>query len=141
MFERMLDKNQKPSIEEFISYCGSTKELLKGLDIFLTDNLELDKLLRFPYGNNYGWGIKYFKKNKHVCDIFAEKDAFTVMIRLDNSQYEKVYNDLFPYTKEFIDKKYPCGNGGWIHYRVLVAEHLEDIKTLLRLKVNNRKVG
>lgn len=39
------------------------------------EELKIEKLMRFPYGNSYGWGMKYFIKNKHVCDIFAEKDA------------------------------------------------------------------
>ena len=138
MYERMLDKGKRPSLEEFISYCGDGKELIDDLNVFLTDNMGLEKLLRFPYGNNYGWSIKYSLKNKHICDVFAEKDAFTVMIRLDNSQYETAYNNLLPYTQEFIDNKYPCGNGGWIHYRVLTKEHLEDIKILLQLKANGK---
>ncbi|MDU2266951.1 MAG: DUF3788 family protein, partial [Clostridium celatum] len=61
-------------------------------------------------------------------------------LRLDNSQYEKVYNDLLSYTKEFIDKKYPCGKGGYIHYRVLTVEHLKDIKMLLQFKAKHKKV-
>lgn len=135
MFDRMLDKKTEPSLDEFISYCGSTKELVLDLDIFLTEEMSLAKTLRFPYGNSYGWGLKYFLKRKHICDVFAEKDAFTVMLRLDNSQYEKIYNDLLPYTRGFIDNKYPCGSGGYIHYRVLKAEHLKDIEMLLELKV------
>lgn len=53
MFERMLEKKKKPSFEEFISYCESTKELILNLDIFLAEYMGLD-----------------------------------------NSQYEKVYDDL-----------------------------------------------
>ncbi len=140
MFERILDKQKKPSLEEFISYCGNRKNLFVNLDTFLTEEMMLERLLRFPYGNEYGWGVKYFIKNKHICDVFAEKDAFTVMLRLDNSQYEEVYNDLLSYTKEFIDKKYPCGKGGYIHYRVLTEEHLKDIKMLLQLKAKHKKV-
>lgn len=43
-----------------------------------------------------------------------------------------------PSFKEFIDKKYPCGEGGWIHYRVLTEQNLEDIKKLLRIKSKSK---
>lgn len=135
MYERMLDKQKKPTIKEFIAYCGKSKEFYKNIDEFLTEELNTQKEMRFPYGKHYGWGIKYFIKNKHICDVFAEKDAITVMLRLTNSQYESIYDNLLSYTQDSIDQKYPCGNGGWIHYRVFAEEHLVDIKKILRLKV------
>lgn len=61
------------------------------------------------------------------------------MLRMDNRQYEAVYDDLLPYTKEVIDGKYPCGDGGWIHYRILCREHLEDAKKLLDQKCKKRE--
>ena len=45
--------------------------------------------------------------------------------------------------KNYIDHKYPCGDGGWIQYRVINSEHLDDIKKLLivkcRLKSKTKK--
>lgn len=70
-----------------------------------------------------------------ICDVFAEADAFTVMIRLSGKQFASVYDELQPYTREYIDNKYPCGDGGWLHYRVLEPEHLKDIETLLSVKL------
>lgn len=138
MYERLLDKLSKPTPEQFTRYCGSCKELFLKADEYLTQTLSAEKLLRFPYGNNYGWGYKYFKKSKLICDVFAEKDAFNVMLRLANTQYDAAYSAVSSYTKEFIDNKYPCGSGGYIHYRVLNEDNLEDIKLLLNLKVNNK---
>ena len=56
------------------------------------------------------------------------------MMRLANAQYEAIYDSLEKYTQEHIDNKYPCGDGGWIQYRVTCKEHLEDIQKLLVLK-------
>lgn len=135
MYERMLNKQHEPTLEEFIEYCGNCKNLFEKADVFFIKELKTEKLIRFPYGNSYGWGMKYFIKNKHVCDIFAEKDAFTVMLRLTDAEFGKIYNEVTSYTKEYIDNKYPCGSGGWIHYRVLNEHHLEDVKNMLKLKV------
>lgn len=138
MHERMLDKQHEPTYEEFVEYCGNCKNLFKEADFFLIKELKAEKVMRFPYGKSYGWGMKYFIKSKHICDIFAEKDAFTVMIRLTDIQFEEIYNEVNTYTREYINNKYPCGSGGWIHYRVLTECHLEDMKKILQLKVKNK---
>ena len=93
-----------------------------------------EQKIAFPYGNKYGWGIAHKKKNKLICNIFAEDNAFTVMMRLSDQQYNTVYGELQKYAQEHIDNKYPCGDGGWIHYRVTCGEHFDDIKTLLSVK-------
>lgn len=56
------------------------------------------------------------------------------MMRLSDQQYNTVYGELQEYVQEHIDNKYPCGDGGWIHYRVTCGEHFDDIKTLLSVK-------
>lgn len=80
--------------------------------------------MRFPYGKKYGWCVTHRKGQKLICDVFAEAEAFTVMIRLLNQQFDKIYNTVQSETRQIIDNKYPCSNGGWIHYRVLTKEHL-----------------
>ncbi len=136
MYERLLGKQNKPTINEFYDYSGKCKNDLVKLNDYLTSDLKLDTLLRFPYGNNYGWGIKYFIKGKHICDVFAEKDAFTVMIRLTNKEFDEVYNNVSKYAQKYIDNKYSCGEGGWIHFRVIDSDHLEDVIKLINKKMN-----
>ena len=69
-----------------------------------------------------------------MCNIFAEAGAFTVMMRLTNTQFEAIYDSLKKYAQEHIDNKYPCGDGGWIQYRVKCQEHYEDILKVLEVK-------
>lgn len=134
MYERMLDKQTVPTIEEMAKFCGENAESFLLLHEWLMSVFQTEHKIVFPYGNHYGWGIAHKKKNKLICNIFAEDNAFTVMMRLSNNQYQSVYHQLQKYTQEHIDNKYPCGDGGWIHYRVTQKEHLEDIKKLLSVK-------
>ncbi|MCI2110881.1 MAG: DUF3788 domain-containing protein [Bacilli bacterium] len=60
------------------------------------------------------------------------------MLRLTNEDFEKDYGDLSDYARLCIDKKYPCGDGGWIHYRVLTNDDLGDIERLLSRKLKKR---
>lgn len=59
------------------------------------------------------------------------------MMRLSNAQFSREYADVKRYTQNHIDHKYPCSDGGWIHYRVTCKEHLDDIKKLLSVKCSS----
>ena len=135
MYERMLDKRFPPGIEGMASYCGESSSLFEDLNEYLVTGFGTETKIRFPYGNHYGWGIKHSKGRRHICDIFPEAGAFSVMLRLNNKQFEDAYDNLLAYTKEYIDNKYSCGDGGWIHYRVICQCHLDDIKKLLNRKI------
>ena len=134
MYDRMLNKQVTPTIEDMTEFCGENAECFLMLNQWLTSAFHTEQKMVFPYGNHYGWGIAHKKKNKLICNIFAESNAFTVMMRLSDKQYHTVYDKLQKYAQEYIDNKYPCGDGGWIHYRVTCQEHFDDIKTLLSAK-------
>ncbi len=134
MYDRMLNKKAMPTIEEMTAYCGENAALFSAINAWLSGAFSTEQKVVFPYGNHYGWGIAHRKKNKLICNVFAEENAFTVMLRLSNKQYASVYEQLHGYTKECIDNKYPCSDGGWIHYRVTCKEHFHDIQKLLSVK-------
>ena len=75
MYDRMLDKQRKPTFDEMCEYCGKGKELFIRINEWLLE----------------------------VC-------------------------------QECIDNKYPCGDGGWLHYRVTGEAHFCDIQKLLEMK-------
>ncbi|MEG2751272.1 MAG: DUF3788 domain-containing protein [Anaerorhabdus sp.] len=138
-YSRMLDKTKPPTEEEFYEFCAQRKSLLYDCDHFLMSFDNVSKCLRFPYGNNYGWSYKYSRKNKLICEIFAEVEAFTVMIRLSNQQIDSIYGLVTAQTQELIDNKYPCSDGGWLHYRILNQDDLMDIKKLIQIKLVHNK--
>ena len=134
MYERMLDKQSVPTAAEMTAYCGENADTFARLNEWLSHQYATTMTIVFPYGNQYGWGIAHRQKKKLVCNIFAEDNAFTVMLRLSNAQFEAVYGSLQKYAQDGIANKYPCGDGGWIQYRVASKEHLEDIQSLLAVK-------
>ncbi|MDC0700696.1 DUF3788 domain-containing protein [Clostridium sp. D33t1_170424_F3] len=134
MYERMLDKQTVPTVEEMTAYCGEVGPLFTLLNEWLAQTCDTVSSVVFPYGNRYGWGVAHRKKKKLCCNVFAENNAFTVMLRLSDAQFDSVYSQLRDDTRECIDAKYPCGDGGWIHYRVTSRERLNDIQTLLAVK-------
>ena len=134
MYERMLDRQTVPTVEEMTAFCGETAPLFALLNEWLSKTYGTVQSVVFPYGNHYGWGVTHRKKKKLYCNIFAENNAFTVMMRLSNAQFASVSGQVRDDTREAIDAKYPCGDGGWLHYRVTCKERLEDIRKLLAVK-------
>lgn len=78
MYERMLDKQATPTIEEMTEFCGENAERFLLLHEWLTSAFHTESKIVFPYGNHYGWGITHKKKNKLICNVFAEDNSFTV---------------------------------------------------------------
>lgn len=74
MYERMLNKLNKPSITEIHEYIGENSFLLlNNFEEIMKQRYDLKTELRFPFGNNYGWGYKYSHKTKHLCYFFLKK--------------------------------------------------------------------
>jgi len=139
MYERLLDKNASPS-EDFIrKYLGveSYHNLLE-LEKYLNAHYDLKKEIKFPFGNSYGWGYKYSHKSSHLCYAFFESGAFTITLQLGDpcvAAVNKILPALSAKANELWKNRYRCGKqGGWIHYRVISADELNDIFSLIAAK-------
>jgi hypothetical protein len=136
--ERLFDKSKVPKPLEIKQLLGmDAMERLKKLDAFLQDNYDIVREFKFPFGNQYGWSYKYSSKGKMLCYIFFEKGAFTVTVTIGKSDLSKLTDELpnmIPKTRELWANRYPCGEGGWIHYRVINDNEIPDIQKLICLK-------
>lgn len=64
MYERMLNQNETPSIQQMTAYCGTTAAMFTDLNEWLTAEYATVQAVVFPYGNSYGWGISHKRKGK-----------------------------------------------------------------------------
>jgi hypothetical protein len=138
MYERLLDKNNKPTSEQVKEYLGAGFERLVSLENELQRRYDFSKDMRFPYGNSYGWGYKYSHKSSHLCDAFFESGAFTVLFQIGDKQVplmESQLPSLLQKTQELWKNRYLCGKqGGWIHYQVLTDAELADVIQLITIR-------
>lgn len=138
MYERLLDKSDKPSDQAILEYLGTIgSSLFKNFEQELGSRYDLKKELVFPFGNNYGWGFKYSCRSKHLCHLFFENGAFTVLMQIsgkDKSRLECILDTCLPKTRELWEHRYPCGEGGWLHYRILDHNEIQDVIRILEIK-------
>ncbi len=139
MNERLLDKGVVPDEVTIREHLGEEScKRLADLENHLYEFYQLTRVLRFPFGNNYGWGYKYSHKSSHLCYAFFEKDSFTVMIQIGDKQVpllESQLSSLLQKTQDLWENRYPCGErGGWIHYKVLTDDEMTDVIKLLAIR-------
>ena len=141
MYERMLNKQIVPTEDDIKEYIG--KKSVENIEIIkksLEKTFEINMELKFPFGNNYGWGYKVSNKSKHLFYIFFEKGSITIMLQINKIKTEKEmekYNKLSEEGKEYWENRYPCGdNGGWIKYRIINKKQLKDIGIFLSIRTN-----
>lgn len=138
-FMRMLDKEHMPSEGEIQRYMGAeAHERLCRFEKTLQGLYALNKELRFPFGNHYGWGYKYSHNKKHLCYAFFENGAFVMMAQIGDKNADEMEQNLVQMleeTRRLWEKRYPCGErGGWVHYRIASDAQMKDAITMLTIR-------
>ncbi|WP_395547957.1 DUF3788 domain-containing protein [Lacrimispora sp. HJ1] len=143
MYERMIDKSVQPEINDIERYIGLNGcRYLQFLEDALMKRYNIQREIRFPFGNTYGWGYKYSHKTKHLCYLFFEKDAITITLQIGDREVP-LLNQMLPTfsskTQSLWEHRYLCGeNGGWVHVRILSEDDLDDAIKLIEIRKKPR---
>jgi hypothetical protein len=135
----MLDKSVTPDEAAILAHMGKPSfGRLQKMAANLSEAYDLVQELKFPFGNEYGWGYKFGHKKTHLCYTFFEPEGFTVMLQIPGKQVsavEEILPSLLPKTRDYWVNRYPCGeNGGWIHYQEESDAELSDVLKLIHVK-------
>jgi len=134
LYQRLLNKEEKPSKKEIIKTIGKKSHLWIEMHKYLKENYDFATELVF-WTKKYGWTVRYKKGSRTMCYFFPEKGAYSVLIVLGKKETEKVdltklntkVRSVFKDTKQLHD-------GRWLWIRVLTTSDVESIKVLLNAK-------
>ena len=133
-YQRLLNKEEKPSTTEIIKTIGKRSYLWIETHNYIEENYDFTSELVF-WTKTYGWTIRYKKGSRTICYFFPEKEAFSVLIVLGKKQTENV--DLTKLNTKarsvFINTK-QLHDGRWLWIRALAKSDVESIKALLNAK-------
>lgn len=142
--KRLIKKSNQPT-EEFIKdFIGDDAwNRLMSFEDMLKVNYDLFREIKYPFGNDYGWGFRYSHKKKLLLYVFFEEDGFCCTISINDKgakEVEAKLNNFLPKTQSLWENRYPCGElGGWIHYSVESDKELPDIISLIGVKVKPKR--
>ncbi|HPX25310.1 MAG TPA: DUF3788 family protein [Treponemataceae bacterium] len=138
MSERLIDKLNPPTESEIINIIGKDSyTALKKIEDALTCIFDLKIDLKYPFGENYGWGYKFSHKTKHLFYIFFLNGSLSLTTRISNpktAEENELIQKLSSNGKKCWESKYPCGDGGWVHYDFSNCEGLHDAGIFISLR-------
>jgi hypothetical protein len=140
-YERMTDKEHRPTEEEILKVIGGPKEW-NSLRKYLKDNYDFIPELVY-YGEKYGWTIRYRRGRKTLCSLFPEKGAFTVLVVLGKKEVngiQTVFTKFSDNVKSIIENTEHLHDGCWLWIGVSNMREVKDIIELLKLKRKSKHI-
>lgn len=144
--KRLTEKFHQPT-EEFIRlFMGDDAwQRLMRFEEMLRERYDLNREMKFPFGNEYGWGFRYAHKKALLLYIFFEEGGFCCTISINDTGAQKVeamLGDLLPEIQAIWLNRYACGaDGGWLNRSVASNDELPDLIRLVGVKVKPKKVA
>ncbi|NQU67925.1 MAG: DUF3788 domain-containing protein [Candidatus Marinimicrobia bacterium] len=131
-------KDQPPEESSLKNTLGKSYPALKNVILHITEQFGVITEEWKFYGKNYGWQLKLLLKKRNLCFIIPEKDCFKIVFIFGDKAVSEVEKSDIPdvLKNELLSaKKYLEGRG--LSFMVSERSHIQDIQTLIRIKVNN----
>jgi hypothetical protein len=142
-YERMLDKEARPSQNEILKIIGDTAALWTHIHEYMTQHYDFEAEIKF-YAKKYGWTVRYRKSGKTLCSFFPEVDAFSVLIVLgasESAKVNKIKARLNANVRNVFEQTDQLRDGKWMWIRILEESDIESLKMLLSAKRKPKERG
>lgn len=118
-------------------------ERLIRFEELLRERYDLSREMKFPFGNEYGWGFRYSHKKSLLLYVFFEEGGFCCTISISDAgapAVEAMLDGLLPEIQAVWINRYACGAaGGWLNRSVERDDELPDLVRLVGVKVKPQK--
>ena len=130
----------KPTPEEIDAYVDSP--LWVELKAFLAEQYGTAPRTEYSRcGLEPGWNMKFKKGSRSLCTVYVRSGFVTAMVSVSPKD-EDAALALLPactaYTQDLYHRTASSKMGRWLMVDVTTPEILEDVKALMRLRVNTR---
>ncbi len=152
MTEKFRYENEKKRFTEKLQPAEEQVKLFMGDDAWrrltrfeemLRERYELNREIKFPFGNSYGWGFRYTHKKSLLLYVFFEEGGFCCTISISDKgarEVETMLGTLRPEIQAAWKNRYACGiEGGWLNRSVANDGELPDLVRLVGVKVKPKK--
>ena len=130
-------KSQQPSLGEIAAYIDSP--LWGNLCSWAETTYSIaPKVEHSTCSGAPGWNVKYKKGGRALCTLYPDDGAFTAMVTIGSkeaAEAELLLPTCSDYLRDLFARTSLFNGGRWLMIRVTDARVLEDVKTLIRLRV------
>lgn len=144
--KRLTEKFHQPPEGLIRLFMGDDAwQRLMRFEEMLWERYDLTREMKFPFGNEYGWGFRYSHKKSLLLYVFFEEGGFCCTISINDAGAQKVdamLGDLLSEIQAAWINRYACGaDGGWVNRSVESDDELPDLIRLIGVKVKPQKGG
>lgn len=142
--KRITEKFNQPT-EGFVQlFMGDDAwQRLMRFEEMLRERYDLNREMKFPFGNEYGWGFRYSHKKSLLLYVFFEEGGFCCTISINDAgaqEVEAMLGDLLSEIQAIWINRYAYGaDGGWLNRSVVSDDELPDLVRLVGVKVKPKK--
>jgi Protein of unknown function (DUF3788) len=141
MYERLTDKNARPSDADMINAIGQPlADAWTNLRNFLVETYAVTPFLQYG-GQRYGWNLQHRKGGRPLCEMYPENGSFTALVVLGKMELEQALEKLETFgpnvSRALVDTPRHY-DGCWLYIRVAEAgscqQDVQDIEQLILIK-------
>jgi hypothetical protein len=134
-----IDKKHQPTNTEILEAIGHRFSIWQELVRFVREKYPVQEDLKFLYGKNYGWGLRFRIKGKLLLSLYPTQDGFTAQVNLRPEAIEKAQNmKLGKNVQKAIARAKPYPEGRWLFIPVESENDFQDVQILLELRVEKK---
>ncbi len=120
---------------------GSKVPLWEELIRFIREQYPSDEDFTFLYGKQYGWARRFRIRKQLLTSLYPAEGGFKVQVNLSPEAVEQALA-MQPgqNVREAIARAHPYPEGRWVFIPIDSAEDAQDIKRLLALRVETKRL-
>jgi len=135
------DKKHEPAEAEIQAVLGSQLSTWQEVIRFIRENYPSDENFGFLYGKQYGWALRFRIRGQLLTSLFPVDEGFTVQINLSPVAVEQAQQmNLGANVQGALARATPYPEGRWLFIPVGPADDIGDIRRLLALRVETKRL-
>jgi hypothetical protein len=136
-----IEKKNQPTEPQVFAALGPSLPVWQELVSFLRLTYPVVEEYKFMYGKNYGWALKFSIKSQLLTALYPAQDSFFAQVNLPPEGVERALGmPLGANARRAIDAAHPYPEGRWVFSRLESDADAEDIRKLLALRVETKRL-
>lgn len=144
-WHELFDTDHIPFFEDIRDYIGEAKPVWDELVLHIEETYKAKRQLDYSKCSAQpGWNVKYKKSSKSLCTLYPMLNYFIALVVVGAKEEDEVELAMeagvfSKYVKELYQNTAFSAMGRWLMIEVRNKDVLNDIETLIRIRLRSKK--